>query len=43
MKAKAGISKKDILIVVGIVVAVLIGLSTQWALASNPLLTMMNI
>jgi hypothetical protein len=37
------LDQKDILIVVGVLVAVLIGLSTHWALAGSQLLSIINI
>ena len=43
MKNLTNFDRKDLLIVVGIVVAILIGLSTQWAIAKNPLLDMIII
>jgi hypothetical protein len=43
MKNLTNFNRKDFLIVVGIVVAILIGLSTQWAMAKNPLLDMIMI
>ncbi len=43
MKNLTNFDRKDFLIVVGIVVAILIGLSTQWAMAKNPLLDMIMI
>jgi hypothetical protein len=38
MKKTLGIKTRDLLIILGIVVAVLIGLSTQWAVAGEALL-----
>jgi len=43
MKYQLKINRKDILIIAGIVVAILIGISTQWAVAKNPLLYMIII
>ena len=43
MKNLTNFDRKDFLIVVGIVVAILIGISTQWAVAKNPLLDMIMI
>ena len=38
MKNSLGIKTRDILIILGILVAILIGLSTQWAMAGEALL-----
>lgn len=43
MKYLSKINHKDILVIIGIIVAVLIGLSTQWAMAKNPLLNLIPL
>jgi len=43
MKIQARIGIKDLLVLLGILVALLIGLSTQWASADNIFLDIANV
>jgi len=43
MKNLINFNRKDLLIIVGVVIAILIGISTQWSAAKNPLLDMIII